>query len=489
MSSLIDYTPQPLPKRQLNEDTCHLFKYGIGTYNGKTVQVATYCDESGSPVAQKIRFPNKDFMILGDAKKMGLFGRNLWRTGGKMVVVTEGEIDCLTMSQLQGNKWPVVSVPNGAHNAAKSFRENLEWLESYETVVIMFDSDEAGREAAQECALLMSPGKAKVATLPLKDPNEMLVAGRGKEAVDAIWNAKLFRPDGIVPGVEMWDDIITSPKVSSVPYPWAGLNGLTLGMRQRELVTICSGSGIGKSSVCRELAHWLNQCGHTIGYIALEESTRRTALGLMGIAMNRPLHIEMATGDGNGIDEKDLRQAYETSVGSGRVYLYDHFGSLESQNLLSRIRYMVRGLGCNWIFLDHLSIVVSGLGEGDERRLIDNTMTAMRSLVEELGCGMVLVSHLKRPEGKGHEEGAQTSLSQLRGSAAIGQLSDLVIGLERNQQDPKNKDLTCVRVLKNRFTGETGLATALRYDRSTGRLIETSLPAPSAFDDETETDF
>jgi twinkle protein len=489
MSSLIDYTPQSLPKRQLNEDTCHLFKYGIGTYNGKTVQVATYCDESGSPVAQKIRFPNKDFMILGDAKKMGLFGRNLWRTGGKMVVVTEGEIDCLTMSQLQGNKWPVVSVPNGAHNAAKAFRENLEWLESYETVVIMFDSDEAGREAAQECALLMSPGKAKVATLPLKDPNEMLVAGRGKEAVDAIWNAKLFRPDGIVPGVEMWDDIITSPKVSSVPYPWAGLNGLTLGMRQRELVTICSGSGIGKSSVCRELAHWLNQSGQTIGYIALEESTRRTALGLMGIAMNRPLHIEMATGDGNGIDEKDLRQAYETSVGSGRVYLYDHFGSLESQNLLSRIRYMVRGLGCNWIFLDHLSIVVSGLGEGDERRLIDNTMTAMRSLVEELGCGMVLVSHLKRPEGKGHEEGAQTSLSQLRGSAAIGQLSDLVIGLERNQQDPKNKDLTCVRVLKNRFTGETGLATALRYDRSTGRLIETSLPAPSAFDDEAETDF
>lgn len=483
MSSLIEYTPQPLAKRHISEDTCHLFRYGIGSYNGKTVQVATYCDESGTPVAQKLRFPNKDFMIVGDAKKMGLYGRNLWRTGGKMVVVTEGEIDCLTMSQLQGNKWPVVSVPNGAHNAAKSFKENLEWLESYETVVIMFDQDEPGRAAAQECALLLSPGKAKIATLPLKDPNDMLVAGRGKEAVDAIWNAKLFRPDGIVPGTEMWGTIITSPKASSVPYPWMGLNGVTLGMRQRELVTVCSGSGIGKSSVCRELAHWLIGQGQTIGYIALEESTRRTALGLMGIAMNRPLHIEMATGDGEVPDEASLREAYESTVGSGKVYLYDHFGSLDSQNLLSRIRYMVRGLGCHWIFLDHLSIVVSGLGEGDERRLIDNTMTAMRSLVEELGCGMILVSHLKRPEGKGHEEGAQTSLAQLRGSAAIGQLSDIVIGLERNQQDPKNKDLTCVRVLKNRFTGETGLATALRYDRSTGRLIESSMPTPSEFDD------
>jgi twinkle protein len=315
----------------------------------------------------------------------------------------------------------------------------------------------------------------------------MLVAGRGKEAIDAIWNAKLFRPDGIIPGTEMWDTIINSPTVSSVAYPWEGLNKMTLGLRQRELVTLCSGSGIGKSSVCRELASWLINQGQTIGYIALEESTRRTALGLMGITMNRPLHIEMATSGGEPPNEAELREAYEATVGSGRVYLYDHFGSLDSQNLLSRIRYMVRGLGCGWIFLDHLSIVVSGLGEGDERRLIDNTMTAMRSLVEELGCGMILVSHLKRPDGKGHEEGAQTSLAQLRGSAAIGQLSDLVIGLERNQQDPKNKDLTCVRILKNRFTGETGLSTALQYDRETGRLIEAALPDPaSMFDSDSD---
>lgn len=488
VTTLIDTSYSPLPKRMLNEETCHLFKYGVATYNGRPVQVATYCDESGTPVAQKLRFPNKDFMILGDAKKMSLYGRNLWRTGGKMVVVTEGEIDCLSISQLQGNKWPVVSVPNGAHNAAKAFRENLEWLESYETVIIMFDNDDPGRAAAQECALLLSPGKAKVATLPLKDPNEMLVAGRGKEAIDAIWNAKMFRPDGIIPGTEMWETIVNSPSVSSIAYPWGGLNTMTLGLRQRELVTLCSGSGIGKSSVCRELAHWLIGQGQTIGYIALEESTRRTALGLMGIAMNRPLHIEMATAGGKVPDENELRSAYEATVGSGRVYLYDHFGSLDSQNLLSRIRYMVRGLGCGWIFLDHLSIVVSGLGEGDERRLIDNTMTAMRSLVEELGCGMVLVSHLKRPDGKGHEEGAQTSLAQLRGSAAIGQLSDLVIGLERNQQDPKNKDLTCVRILKNRFTGETGLATALQYDRVTGRLLEAALPDPASMFDE-DSDF
>lgn len=468
---LIDIEYTSLPKRRLSEDTCKLFRYGVGELRGTPVQVATYCDETGKPIAQKVRFPNKDFVILGDSKDLPLYGKHLWRNAGRMVVVTEGEIDALSLSQVQGNKWPVVSLPNGAQSAAKAVKRDLEWLEGYETVVFMFDMDDPGRRAAQQCAMLLTPGKAKIASLSLKDANEMLVAGKVKELVDAIWNAKVFRPDGIVAGTELWDELLNSPVAVSVQYPWSGLNLLTRGLRQRELVTLCSGSGIGKSSVCREIAHWLIEQGHTIGYIALEESVRRTALGIVGIGMNRPLHIEMSAGP-CPVDEDELRAAYAATVGSGRVFLYDHFGSIDSDNLLSRIRYMVRSLNCQWIFLDHLSIVVSGMGEGDERRLIDNTMTALRSLVEELGCGLILVSHLKRPEGRGHEEGAQTSLAQLRGSAAIGQLSDIVIGLERDQQDPDNKDRTTVRVLKNRFSGDTGLATCLTYDRSSGRLSE-----------------
>jgi twinkle protein len=472
-TSLLDIDYQPLNKRGINEETCRVFKYGTATYKDKPCQVATYCDDSGSPVAQKIRFPNKDFLIVGESKKMTLYGRHLWRDGGKMVTVVEGEIDALSLSQVQGNKWPVVSVPNGAHNAAKSFRENLEWLERFETVVIMFDNDEPGQAAARECAMVLSPGKAKVATLPLKDANEMLLAGRSKDLIDSMWNAKVFRPDGIVAGVDLWESIINEPKVQCLPYPWVGMNSMTMGLRQRELVVLCSGTGIGKSSVCREIASWLIGQGESIGYIALEESVRRTAMGLMGIQINRPIHISV-----EGVTEAELKSAFDQSVGSGRVFLYDHFGSIESDNLLARIRYMVRGLGCRWIVLDHLSIVVSGISasdSGDERRLIDNTMTALRSLVEELGCGLILVSHLKRPEGRGHEEGAQTSLSHLRGSAAIAQLADLVIGLERDQQDKEKRDITNVRVLKNRFTGETGLATALRYDRETGRLSETHI--------------
>ena len=59
----------------------------------------------------------------------------------------------------------------------------------------------------------------------------------------------------------------------------------------------------------------------------------------------------------------------------------------------------------------------------------------------------------------------------MRGSHSIPQLSDMVIGLERNQQKENNNE-TKVRVLKNRFSGETGLATTLFYDQDSGRYME-----------------
>jgi twinkle protein len=101
-------------------------------------------------------------------------------------------------------------------------------------------------------------------------------------------------------------------------------------------------------------------------------------------------------------------------------------------------------------------------------------MTRLRTLVQETGVAMMVVSHLRRPDGKGHEEGAATSLSQLRGSAAIGQLSDMVIGLERDAQndDPEVRNTTKIRVLKNRFAGITGPCCNLKYNIDTGRLDE-----------------
>jgi len=458
-----------LRNRRLTEETCRKWRYEVGFHQGTTCHIASFLNEGGKIVAQKVRLPNKNFLALGDFSKAGFYGSHLWN-GGKKLVITEGELDALSVSQINEYKWPVVSLPNGAAGGKRVIAANLDYLARFEEIIFMFDNDEAGHKAAKACSAALPVGKAKIATLPLKDANDMLVAGREAEVIQAIWNAKTFRPDGIVDGTDLWDTVSKELVCTSVPYPWQSLDHNTHGIRCGEIVTLCAGSGIGKSQICKEITLNLINSDHKVGYIALEENVRRTSLSIMGMHLNKQLHLNP-----NAADQNEKRAAFEATVGSGKLFLYDHFGSLDAENLMNRIRYMVTACECKYIFLDHLSIVVSGMDSGDERRLIDNTMTMLRSLVEELDFALILVSHLKRPDGRGHEEGAFTSLAQLRGSAGIAQLSDLVIGLERNQQDEDSPDVMTVRVLKNRWSGQTGISCSLEYSRQTGRLTEAAM--------------
>jgi len=460
-----------LAKRGISEETCRRFGYTKGSFKGRPCQIANYHDAGGLLVAQKLRFENKDFMALGDLKQASFFGSHLWGKG-KMLVITEGEIDALSVAQAQECKWPVVSLPNGAAGARRAIAKNLDYLSNFEQVVLMFDNDEPGRAAAAECAEALGPNRCKIATLPLKDANEMLVAKRTGELIQATWNARPYQPTGVLAGADLFD-LVTSKASSleTLPYPWDALNQKTYGLRTSEITLFTAGTGVGKSAVVRELGYYLgNTHKQNVGWIMLEENTKRTALGILSMHRSLPLHIPQYR---DQIGDGEMKQLFEETLGTGRYFLIDHFGSGDPETLLNRIRYLVTGLGCKWVILDHLSMIVSGMAEGDERRLIDNTMTSLAHLVEELGFGLLLVSHLKRPEGKGHENGAEITLGHLRGSAAIAQLSHTVIGVERDQQGDMPM-LSTVRILKNRFTGETGIGCYLTYDRETGRLYETS---------------
>ena len=166
---------------------------------------------------------------------------------------------------------------------------------------------------------------------------------------------------------------------------------------------------------------------------------------------------------------------YQKVFNDDRVFVHAHFGTNDIDDIFSKLRYLIVGCDCKWVIIDHLHMLVSATSEGDERRAIDNIMTRLRSLVEETGAGIILVSHLRRVSGdRGHENGVVVSLSHLRGSNSIAQLSDCVIALERNQQaeDDLESRTTKLRILKSRYTGDVGLATSLIYNTKTGRLTE-----------------
>ena len=467
-----------LPHRKISEETAKFFNYGYAEQFGERVQVATYEDQKGRPIAQHLRLKDKKFRWVGDCKNVQLWGQNKWRNHGNygniFCVITEGEIDAMSISQIQGNKYPVVSLPSGAPSANKYLAANLKWLNQFSRIVLCFDSDEPGEKAAEKAIEILPAGKAAICRLPRKDANEMLLADEAEELKSLLWKATPCRPDSILNAKDLWEELTKEGTSSVCPFPYPQLDQFTRGFRKSQMVTIAAGSGTGKSTICREFAHHFLKNKLTVGYIALEESVQRTMQGILGIELNKPLHLE------DNIDDIDeLKVAFDRLFGTEKLFLYDHFGSLDPDRLIEQIQYMATAEGVDVVILDHLTIVVSGLADVDERRAIDITCTKLRQVVESTGVALILVSHLRRPQGVSHEQGQQVSTSDLRGSSAILQLSDLCISAERNQQgDPGERSELQLRVLKNRHTGMTGPVDKLLYDQNTGRL---SIPLSTYF--------
>lgn len=474
--NLLEGTPRAIPARGLSEEDCRKFGYLIGTKaNGEQVQIATYRDKQGKAIAQKLRGKDKSFKMIGDTKNITLFGSHLWSNGRK-ICLTEGELDAISISKCFGHKYACVSLPNGAQSAVRAVKDNFDYLNGFDEVVICTDMDEAGQNAAQAIAEVLPVGKAKIATLPAKDANEALISGKAAELIQAVYQAREFRPDGIKSALDFRNVISIDETASTISWPYSMLNQTLMGMRKRELVTLASGSGCGKTTFCKEVAHHLMMSGQKVGLISLEEAPKRTLLGLVGIHLDKNLLI-----DRTQASDQEVLDGFDDLFNDRTCVLYDSFGTNSPELICQRIQYMARALDVDWVILDHVTMLTANMV--DERRELDKCVTAFRTLVQELDIGMIMVSHLTRPSGRGHEDGAAVSLSQLRSSHSLAQLADSAIGLQKDPDDP-DSDIRIVRVLKNRFSGQIGDAGTLVYNRETGRLQEFELASLLNNDDD-----
>lgn len=462
-------------------------KYGIDVdLSGGDVEARYPYYKDGVHVDNKVR-GLRDILVDGVEKKKKtfwwekggetspeLFGQHLFPPGSaKQITLVEGEYDAPSAWLLLGSRYPVVS-PTSAGTAIRDVKNNYEYLNSFEQIVVCMDKDEAkmrpdgakfypGQAAAKKIAELFAPGKCRVMTLAeAKDPNDYLTGGKGEAFRKEWWDAPAYMPDGLKIGSGMWDEIINRPKHFQVDYPFSGLNRLTYGCRLSEMVVVTAETGIGKTSILKEVEYSLlmnkelQEKKYGVGFIHLEEPNYDTALGLLSIHNNKPYHLPDTE---RTVDE--LRTAYDVVLNNGRVVIWDHFGSNTVDAVLDKIRHMA-ALGCKYIVLDHLSIVVSDQS-GDERKQLDEIATKSKTLCMQLNIALIVVIHQNRQ-------------GTIRGTAGVEQLANIVIKLyrEHTDLDEWRRNVTKVMVEKNRFSGRTGPACWLWYNGNTGRLEELS---------------
>lgn len=475
------------PKRfvPINGDFRDMTDRGISKATAERYKVFRHSDpyyswvyplyRSGVHIANKLRTAGKKgFSVEGSFSDSELFGQNVFPPGSaKAVTLTEGYDDAMAAFEMQGSKYPCVSVHSAstaAHDVAKAFQ----YLNSFDEIVVCFDKDEAkhssdgvsrypGQEAAVQVASMFPLGKVRILTLSrAKDANDYLLQGLSKQFVEEWWKAPKYTPAGLKLPKDMWEAVSTRKDNDSVPYPWDSLNAYTYGIRKSEWVLFTAETGVGKTSIVKEIEYSIlqqflkSEIQGKLGLLHLEEANEDTLLGLMSLSADKPLHIPTVR---ETVAEQELKKYFDATCNNDGMVIWDHFGSNSIEEVLNKIRHM-HNLGCDYIFFDHLSIVVSDQN-GDERKQLDEISTKLKTLCMELNVAVIGVIHQNRQ-------------GSIRGSAGPEQLANMVIKLNRDKEadDPWRRNVTKMVVQKNRFCGKTGPACYLEYIPETGRLVE-----------------
>jgi twinkle protein len=461
-------------QRGISKDAVKRYGVDVNQDSRSDVEARYPVTRGGSHVGNKVRRSGKRFYYEGDVREgLDLFGQNAFPAGSaKAITVVEGQDDALAAFELTGSQFPVVSV-HGSGSAVDDCKRNYEYLNSFEDIVICFDRDDPkvnpktgeksfpGQEAALKVAQLFKPGKVRLLNLrEYKDANDYLINGRARQFTKEWWQAAPYHPDGLKLGSEMWDDIINRPNHFSVPWPFEAVQKLTYGIRLSEFVLIHAPTGIGKTSIIKEVEYALltnpdlKSKEYGVGFLHLEEPNHDTALGLMSIHCDKPFHLPDTPRDTD-----ELRRAYDAVINTSRVVVWDHFGSNSVDAVLDKVRHMV-ALGCKYVVVDHLSIIVSDQS-GDERKQLDEISTKLKTICMELNIALICVIHQNRQ-------------GLVRGTAGVEQVANIVIRLERDKTAANEwrRNVLKTTVEKNRFSGSTGPGSYLHYNQRTGRLEE-----------------
>lgn len=458
---------------------------GLSLEDGVT-PVCTYFPivKNGELRGYGVKTPDKRMWSKGEGREAAFFGSKVVPPKGNKLFITEGREDCLALYQTiyefgdpkYRKRIAVVSLQNGSGGADKEIIRNKELVDGYKQVVLCFDTDEAGREAVDKVTKILPREKVLVAKYPEKDASDMYKKGLGKDLFFAVVSeASPPRPEKIISGFDITLEELRTPLVAGINTSYPILNSKLHGFRYGdgggELTVWTAGSGMGKTTAAREVMYGFNKEHQLrLGHIFLEEQHRKTGQSYIAIDNNVP--IAALREDPSIIHPDNFERSYNDLVANGRCFFMKHWGSIDSSELVDHMWYFSKVEGCDFITLDHISLVVSGnqsSSEG-ERKDLDILMTKLAAFCEESGTSVQAIVHLKRPPNGSFNDGTKVSLAHLRGSAAIEQLSHNIIAIEGNQHG-QNPNQRTIRVLKNREWGDIGVADTLFYNPQTGRLL------------------
>lgn len=438
-----------------------------------------------------------------------MFGQDVAETVNRKrtnLICTEGQLDCLSVYQaltdsVKGTKFEgmtplVVSIPLGTGNAVEAMLHNEDYVRSHDALTIFFDDDYAtpaeakkgimkGHEAREAVAnAFMGTGLSLMTVVPadgFKDASDYLQAGKDSDLAKLVqFGKRPFSAEKIIHASDISLEELLEPRPEGIYVNcFPKLMHKIHGFRTRELVLLTSPSGVGKSTVTSLFASAFIEAGEKIGMIYLEE-TNKESLQRMVAAKLKVNYLKFKDKPLECATHEQIKEAYDSIANNDKLVMLGHFGSLPVSELMNKVKHMHLVEGCRYILLDHLSMIVSGSQVTDERKELDLVMTELAAFCAANDVCVIAVSHINRsaaelfkpPKGKEDEPfWVKVTKEMMRGSAALEQLSFIILGLEPQINPDRSRGNVRLTVLKNRPWSYLGVADEFKMDEDTWEVL------------------
>jgi twinkle protein len=468
----------PLEDRGITLKTCK--KFGVKVTSKGSILMPYFDDLGSTLVGYKVRTIDKDYRVVGSLGKT-LFGQQLY-SKGKHLTICEGELDALAAYQINGSRYAHVSIPQGVQGAAKAIANNIEYIEVFDSVIINYDNDDVGKAGAQKSAEVISPDKVKILTLKKhKDACDYLSNNSLADYVSEWWEAKPFSVEGIISSEEAWDCFMESGTEEVIPFPESFgilnrmLNG---GIALGEITVIGAYTGVGKSTFMAEtMYNILVTTTRKVGCIFFEARPEDIVESLLTVHFNQ----KVANTAHQDRDYDLYHKEYNKITDNENLHIYKYLGSSSTDKLFNKMRYLIKGKGCEVIIIDPLQAGVTS----NKNEVIDDFMDRSLKLAKETNASIIIVSHLRKPT---HNDAHNVNEYDMKGSGSINQIAFNTILLSRDKMSDceVSKNTTKVQLAKCRRTGHTGTTGYLFYNELTGRLERGEEPKVALANTETE---
>jgi len=466
-----------LEGRGIPKGVCSIYGVHI-SYDEETREVDAHYypkySTTGKVVSYKVRKLPKKFYNVHQAGKVPclLFGQCIPAfQNSKDIIISGGEEDALAAYTITGRRLnaPIASVapPDGENLSCFELPEVLSFLRNKEKIYLALDNDEAGQELTKKLVDLLGYEKVRLVNFSEKDVSDMLTKEKEREFVDAIFNAKEYKPSGIISVEDVWEDAIKMPEWGR-SWPWPTLTRATYGIRRGEVYYVGAGVKIGKSEFEKQLIHHIiSDWGCKVGAIFPEESPQMSYKKIAGKLVGKQFHIP-----DSGFTQEELIAAMQ--LVKGKVYLHNRYASLDWGDIKEFIRYCVVSKGIQDIIIDPITCLTDGKDSSEADRLLKQVTRELDYMVKDLNFSLYIFCHLNAPSsGKPHEEGGEVRSSQFANSRAMMRVAQYMVGIERNKKAEEllDRNTSTFVLLEDRNFGNF-VKFPVYYDNKTGRYLE-----------------